>query len=67
MNAEGPSYERLRKNWGMGKVARGTGAPVKLRNFKSHIFGGLAQLVEHNICNVGVRGSNPLSSTTIQE
>ena len=26
-------------------------------------IGGLAQLVEHNICNVGVRGSNPLSST----
>ena len=26
-------------------------------------FGGIAQLVEHNICNVGVAGSNPTIST----
>ena len=26
-------------------------------------FGDVAQLVEHYICNVGVRGSNPLIST----
>ena len=28
-------------------------------------FGGIAQLVEHNICNVGVAGSNPTISTKI--
>ena len=26
---------------------------------------GIAQLVEHLICNQGVRGSNPLAGTTI--
>jgi hypothetical protein len=28
-------------------------------------FAGLAQLVEHLICNQGVRGSSPLAGTTI--
>ena len=27
--------------------------------------GGIAQLVEHNICNVGVAGSNPTTSTEV--
>ena len=30
-------------------------------------YGGIAQLVEHNICNVGVAGSNPTISTKIRQ
>lgn len=36
---------------------------IKTISFLFIFNGGLAQLAEHNICNVGVRGSNPLSST----
>ena len=28
------------------------------------LIGGVAQLAEHRVCNAGVRGSNPLASTT---
>ena len=27
------------------------------------LIGGVAQLAEHRVCNAGVRGSNPLTST----
>ncbi len=28
------------------------------------LIGGVAQLAEHRVCNAGVRGSNPLTSTS---
>ena len=28
-------------------------------------MGGVAQLAEHRVCNAGVRGSNPLTSTRL--
>ena len=28
-----------------------------------HYHGGIAQLAEHELCKLGVRGSNPLAST----
>ena len=30
-----------------------------------NVIGGVAQLAEHRVCNAGVRGSNPLTSTRI--
>ena len=36
-----------------------------IRNPQSEIrIGGVAQLAEHRVCNAGVRGSNPLTSTS---
>ncbi len=29
-----------------------------------NVSGGVAQLAEHRVCNAGVRGSNPLTSTS---
>ena len=29
------------------------------------VIGGVAQLAEHRVCNAGVRGSNPLTSTSL--
>src|SRR5262245_1340516 len=33
-----------------------------IRNLKSNIHGGIAQLVERQLCKLEVRGSNPLAS-----
>ena len=41
------------------KVAGSNPAPAT--NFAYQ--GGVAQLAEHRVCNAGVRGSNPLTST----
>src|SRR6266446_7833598 len=30
------------------------------------LIGGVAQLAEHRVCNAGVRGSNPLTSTNLR-
>ena len=40
------------------------GSKSKIQNRKC-LSGGVAQLAEHMVCNHGVRGSNPLTSTTI--
>ena len=53
------------------KVAGSNPAPAtnlhEISNFKIEIsnslIGGVAQLAEHRVCNAGVRGSNPLTST----
>ena len=43
------------------KVAGSNPAPAT--NLAKCLFGGVAQLAEHRVCNAGVRGSNPLAST----
>src|SRR6185295_10956866 len=43
------------------KVAGSNPAPAT--NFVWCLSGGVAQLAEHMVCNHGVRGSNPLTST----
>ena len=52
------------------KVAGSNPAPAtNLWNFEignsnfEMLVGGVAQLAEHRVCNAGVRGSNPLTST----
>ena len=56
------------------KVAGSNPAPATnlsgIWNFESRrisdcLIGGVAQLAEHRVCNAGVRGSNPLTSTRI--
>src|SRR5258707_11000613 len=49
------------------KVAGSNPAPatnlLEFRNSIEILSGGVAQLAEHRVCNAGVRGSNPLTST----
>src|SRR5437870_13841323 len=50
------------------KVAGSNPAPAtnlfRILKFEFRNFiGGVAQLAEHRVCNAGVRGSNPLTST----
>ena len=49
MNAEGPSYERLRKNWGMARLGRGTGASEK-REIAKITNGLLVIVVARGLC-----------------
>jgi hypothetical protein len=51
-------------NLGISKCGIANCGFEKIRNSKFEIaFGGVAQLAEHMVCNHGVRGSNPLTST----
>ena len=38
-------------------------SPLFIDSHRIGVVGAVAQLVEHLVCNQGVRGSNPLSST----
>ena len=56
---------RANKTWGSGAERPGGNpyGPDRELFLCFLLFGGIAQLVEHNICNVGVAGSNPTTST----
>lgn len=48
----------------MPQVVYNAACSISYRRFSCRVYsGGLAQLGEHNVRNVGVGGSNPLPST----
>ena len=60
---------RLKSHWKTGTEATRTPRPPIPMTIRRKVRGcraGLAQLVEHVICNHGVGGSNPSAGTTLK-